>query len=163
MKKPSFLERLTGSVNMSEYDEVLDEPRHDTEIEEDTYEEDSKWRDQHGIEADPFEGELPIDMYQTGDNIVIRALIAGVDPDDLDIAITRDMVTIKGKREEYKESGDDDYFHRELFWGGFTRSILLPEEILIDEAEAREKHGLLEIILPKVDKDRSTQLKVKSK
>src|SRR5680860_882154 len=104
MKKPSFLERLTGSVNMDEYDDTLSETKyqHDTELEEDFYEEDSEWRDQHNIEAEPLEGELPIDMYQTGDNIVIRALIAGVDPDDLDVAITRDMVTIKGKREEYK-------------------------------------------------------------
>jgi len=101
-------------------------------------------------------------MYQTGDSIVIRALVAGVSPDDLDIAITRDMVTIKGLREEVQESPDEDYYHRELFWGSFSRTLLLPEEVLIDEADAKEKHGLLEIILPKVDKDRSTRLKVKS-
>src|SRR5690606_26972310 len=107
-------------------------------------------------------GELPVDMYHTGDNVVIRALIAGVSPDDLDIAITRDMVTITGSREEDQEAPDEDYYHRELYWGSFKRTILLPEEVHIDEAEAREKHGLLEIILPKVDKDRSTKLKVKS-
>ena len=108
------------------------------------------------------EGELPVDMYQTGEAIIIRALVAGVSPDDLDIAITRDMVTIKGIREEYKEASGDDYYHRELFWGSFSRNLLLPEEVLIDEAEAQEKHGLLEIKLPKVDKDRSTRLKVKT-
>lgn len=171
MKKPSFLERLTGSVNMDdEFDDGFEDaagPRHPHEEElvpeDDLYERESEWHGTNDIDPEPPEGELPIDMYQTGENIVIRALVAGVDPDDLDIGITRDMVTIKGKREEYKESADEDYFHRELFWGGFTRAILLPEEILIDEAEAREKHGLLEIILPKVDKDRSTQLKVKTK
>ena len=92
---------------------------------------------------------------------MIRALVAGVSPDDLDIAITRDMVTIRGSREEYQESANDDYYHRELFWGSFTRTLVLPEEVLIDEAEAQEKHGLLEIRLPKVDKGRSTRLKVK--
>lgn len=158
MKKPSFLERITGSVSIREYEDDLDDELdvdHEDEIAE------PGWQDT----SEPIqeEGELPIDMYQTGDNIVIRALIAGVSPDDLDIAITRDMVTLKGMREEDRESPDEDYFHRELYWGSFSRTILLPEEILIDEAEAREKHGLLEIVLPKVDKERSTHLKVKTK
>lgn len=165
MKKPSFLERLTGAMNADDFEDDFADERIESEREqeEELYDRESEWHGQAAVPETEPEGELPIDMYQTGDNIVIRALVAGVDPDDLDIAITRDMVTIKGKREEYKESGDDDYFHHELFWGGFTRTILLPEEILIDEAEAREKHGLLEIVLPKVDKERSARLKVKVK
>jgi HSP20 family protein len=164
MKKPSFLERLTGSVNTDQYDDVLGEDHEFGEDDEqegaEMEEEESEWHGQDGPD-EPQEGELPVDMYQTGDAIVIRALVAGVSPNDLDIAITRDMVTIKGLREEYQESADDDYFHRELFWGSFSRTLLLPEEVLIDEAEAQEKHGLLEIRLPKVDKDRSARLKVK--
>ncbi len=108
------------------------------------------------------EGELPVDMYQTNEEIVIRALVAGVSPNDLDISITRDMVTIRGIREEYQETNDDNYFHRELFWGGFSRTLLLPEEVIIDEAQAEEKHGMLEIRLPKLDKHRATQLKVRT-
>jgi HSP20 family protein len=165
MKKPSFLERLTGSVNMDEYDEVLDENHEfgDEDVAVKHYdEEESEWHGQDDTEEPVQDGELPVDMYHTGDAIVIRALVAGVSPDDLDIAITRDMVTIRGVREEIQEASDDDYYHRELFWGSFSRSLLLPEEVLIDEAEAQEKHGLLEIKLPKVDKDRSTRLKVKS-
>lgn len=167
MKKPSFLERLTGALNADDIDDAFEDDRQqalsDDEV-ADFFTEESEWHD-NPVESyeEPPEGELPIDMYQTGDNIVIRALVAGVDPDNLDIAITRDMVTIRGRREEYKEAGDDNYYHQELFWGAFTRSILLPEEIVIDESEARERHGLLEIVLPKVDKDRSTQLKVKTK
>lgn len=167
MKKPTFLERLTGSVNADAYDEVLDSDEYHDEgphtHPDDDYEEESEWHGNHGPEdSEPQEGELPVDMYQTGDDVVIRALIAGVSPDDLDIAITRDMVTIKGMREEIQEAADDDYYHRELFWGSFSRTLLLPEEVLIDEAEAQEKHGLLEIRLPKVDKNRSTKLAVKS-
>lgn len=164
MKKPSFLERLTGSVDTNEYDEVLDDGHtfgDEDEEQNEMYDEEKQWHNQ-AQQEDPQEGELPVDMYQTGDAIVIRALVAGVSPGDLDIAITRDMVTIKGSREEYQESADDDYYHRELFWGSFSRTLLLPEEVLIDEAEAQEKHGLLEIRLPKVDKDRSTRLKVKT-
>ncbi len=167
MKKPSFLERLTGTVNMDEYDDVLDNDQYREEDavaahEERFRDEEDEWREPQEIEQEPETGELPVDMFQTGEEVVIRALIAGVAPDDLDIAITRDMVTIKGMREESQEASDDDYYHRELFWGSFARSIVLPEEILIDEATADERHGLLEIRLPKVDKNRSTRLRVKS-
>lgn len=167
MKKLSFLERLTGAVTTDKYDDILDEDHEFGAGEEGMKvsrydEEESDWpQGEAGSENQP-EGELPVDMYHTGDAIVIRALVAGVSPDDLDIAITRDMVTIKGQRAEYQEVGGDDYYHRELFWGSFSRTLLLPEEVLIDEAEAQEKHGLLEIKLPKVDKDRSTRLRVRS-
>lgn len=164
MKKPTLLERLTGAINSSDIDDAFEEDRADDFGSEDSfYDNDSEWSDAPTVEEEPEEGELPIDMYQTGDNIVIRALVAGVDPDNLEISITRDMVTLRGHREEYQEANHGDYYYRELFWGGFSRSILLPEEIVIDEAEAREKHGLLEIVLPKVDKERSTNLKVTSK
>ena len=79
-------------------------------------------------------------------------MIAGVKPEDLDVSITRDMVTIKGKREESREVAENDYFYKELYWGSFSRTILLPQEIEPEEAQAVEKHGLLTIHLPKVDK-----------
>lgn len=164
MKKPTFLERLTGSVKTDKYDDVLDDEHEfgaDDKKQDEGYSDESEWHGQEGPDDEPQEGELPVDMYQTGDAIIIRALVAGVSPDDLDIAITRDMVTIRGSREEYREAANDDYYHRELFWGSFSRTLVLPEEVLIDEAEAQEKHGLLEIRLPKVDKGRSARLKVK--
>jgi len=167
MKKPSFLERLTGSQSSDEYDRILDEDHQfgeddDLAIEEDDNQERGNWENDTETDVTPQDGELPVDMYQTEDMIIIRALVAGVSPDELEISITRDMVTIRGTREEYQETHDDSYFHRELFWGSFSRTILLPEEVAIDEAEAQEKHGLLEIKLPKLDKHRSTQLKVRT-
>lgn len=168
MKKPSFLERLTGAVSADdEYERVLDDDHHFGDDQQsgegDYYQEDEEWEDA-APEAPGAgqEGELPVDMFQTNDAIVVRALVAGVPPTDLEISITRDMVTIRGIREEYQETSDDNYYHRELFWGSFSRSLLLPEEVVIDEAEAQEKHGMLEIRLPKLDKHRSTQLKVRS-
>ena len=166
IKKPSFLERLTGSVNLDALDDDFNQEEgfQDEMMDGDNEggnesDGDANWEDDSD---EPKEGELPIDMYHTNESIVIRALVAGVDPSDLDIAITRDMVTIKGRREEVQEAPDENYFHRELFWGSFTRSILLPEEVIIDEAEAKEKHGFLEITLPKLDKERSARLTVKS-
>jgi len=161
MKKPSFLERLTGT-QADEYDRVLDDEHQfgdDDDLAIDEQEEET-WEEPEP--GPPQDGELPVDMYQTDDHIVIRALVAGVSPNELEISITRDMVTVRGVREEYQEANDDGYFHRELFWGGFSRTLLLPEEVAIDEAEAQEKHGMLEIKLPKLDKHRTTQLKVRT-
>ncbi len=168
MKKPSFLERLTGSVPANDYDRILDEDHrfgddNDTaEPADENYVEDDNWDNTQEKSVSTQEGELPVDMYQTNDAIIIKALVAGVSPADLDISITRDMVTIRGIREEFQETNDDNYYHRELFWGSFSRNLHLPEEVVIDEAEAQERHGLLEIRLPKLDKHRSTQLRVKS-
>ena len=172
MKRPSFLERLTGANQADEYDGVLSDDHHfgdddqsnDLVVQRDGYEDNEQddWGDENDDNT-PQEGELPVDMFQTDDAIVIRALVAGVSPNDLEISITRDMVTMRGVREEFQEAHDDNYYHRELFWGSFSRTLLLPEEVAIDEADAQEKHGFLEIRLPKLDKHRSTQLQVKSK
>ena len=168
MKKISFLDRLTGN-NTDDIDRILDDEHEfgeddDLAVRQDDYAEDEEWEEEElpARTAEPQDGELPVDMYQTDDEIIIRAIVAGVDPSDLEISITRDMVTVRGVREEYQEARDDGYFHRELFWGSFSRTLLLPEEVAIDESEAQEKHGMLEIRLPKLDKHRSTQLRVKS-
>jgi HSP20 family protein len=168
MKKPSFLERLTGNSQANQdYDRILDEDHkfgeeEELDEEEGSYPEEEQDWEPEGDYDNQQDGELPVDMYQTEDTIVIRALVAGVSPGELDISITRDMVTLRGVREEIQEVHDDGYYHRELFWGSFSRTLVLPEEVAIDEAEAQEKHGLLEIRLPKLDKHRSTQLKVRS-
>jgi HSP20 family protein len=147
-EKKSFFERITGTVRMDNTEEDSPDEKPTKNI--------PGWE-----EDDEKEGELTIDVYQTSDMIVIKSMIAGVRPEDLDISITRDMITIKGKREEEKVAKDDDYFMRELYWGSFSRTITLPEEIDVDEAEAIEKHGLLILKLPKLDKKRQSKLKVK--
>lgn len=117
---------------------------------------------EEGILDDEEEGQLAIDMYQTPTEIIIRTMVAGVKAEDLDISITRDMVTIRGKRMGTYETEENDFFHKELYWGSFSRTIVLPSEIEIEEAEALEKHGLLTLILPKLDKNRHSKLKIKS-
>ncbi len=107
-------------------------------------------------------GELAVDVYQTPTHIIIKAMIAGVRPEDLDVSITRDMVTVRGKRERHTEGTAGDFFFQELYWGSFSRTISLPQEVEIEDAEASEKHGLLIIRLPKLDKGRQAKLKVKS-
>lgn len=113
-------------------------------------------------EAEEQDGELAVDVYQTPTHIIIKAMIAGVRPEDLDVSITRDMVTLRGKRERHTEGTAGDFFFQELYWGSFSRTIVLPQEVEIEEAEASEKHGLLTIKLPKLDKGRQAKLKIKS-
>lgn len=107
------------------------------------------------------EGELTIDIYDKGDNIVIQSTVAGVKPEDLDVAITNDTVTIRGKRERQEEVQEDNYYYKELFWGSFSRSVILPEEIEENAAEASLKHGLLTVRLPKKKRGVVQKLKVK--
>ena len=113
-----------------------------------------------GLLADE-EGQLTIDVYQTPTEIIIKSMVSGVKPEDLDISITRDMVTIKGKRETERFVKDEDYLHQELYWGSFSRTIILPAEVDVEGADAIEKHGLLIIRLPKINKNRQTRLRVK--
>ncbi len=148
MRKKSFFERITGIVRVDDEDDdqKLDD-QVETEMEESEVE---------------TEGQLAIDMYQTPSEIIVKTMIAGVKQEDLDVSITRDMVTIRGKRDEANDTAGNDYFHKELYWGSFSRTIILPQEIDVDESEAINKNGLLIIIMPKIDKHRQAKLKIKS-
>lgn len=154
-KKKTFFERLTGAVNTEE--DFLDD------LEQHDHRADTPHTQADDWLADDVEtAELTIDLYQTPDDIVLKTIVAGVAPNELDISITREMVTITGQREHTMEVSEEDYFHKELYWGAFSRTILLPEEIDVEEAEASEKHGVLTIRLPKIDKKKQTKLQVKS-
>lgn len=108
------------------------------------------------------EGQLPVDVHQTGSDIIIRAFVAGVRPDELSISISRDRVEIEGSRMEREQVSGPDYFTRELFWGSFSRAIMLPQEVDVEASSASAKDGLLTIILPKLDKAKQTKLRVKA-
>lgn len=144
----SFFEKLTGAVRLDEEDDSLPAPR-------------GRGAKESILEEIEEDAQLSVDVYNTPSEIVIRTLVPGVKPDDLDVSITRDLVTIRGERSEDRTVSDEDYIHQELYWGSFVREIPLPEEISVDDAEAVEKHGVLTLRLPKLDKNRQTRLKVK--
>ena len=159
VRKKSFFERLTGAINV-DYDEPYEEEETTVAIHDETEEVEESRAD--WLEEDTGEGQLGVDVYHTSDEIIIKTMVAGVRPEDLDISITRDMVVIKGKREETHGIAEDHYYHKELYWGSFSRTVLLPQEVESDNAEAVERHGLLIIRLPKINKEKQTRLKVKS-
>ena len=108
-----------------------------------------------------YEGALNIDMYQTKDNVIIKSTIAGVRPDDIDITVANDMVTIKGSRTREEKITQDDYFYQECYWGSFSRSVIVPVDIDSEEIEADLKDGILTVIIPKAAKAKTKKVKVK--
>jgi len=174
MWKPQFLKKLTDSVYIDEYDDAFDnvgqdqsdkELQHNDDVTlgqhislKDSNNDDDPLMSTPDVEAT----ELGVDVYQTPEEIVVRTMIAGVQPHNIDISLTRDMITVTGSKEDVKEVTEDDYFYRELSWGSFTRTIMLPAEVEVDEADAQEKHGVLTIRLPKINKERQAKIKVRS-
>ncbi|KKT40858.1 hypothetical protein A2W54_00625 [Candidatus Giovannonibacteria bacterium RIFCSPHIGHO2_02_43_13] len=161
MEKRSFFERLTGSVKLDPTAELaasrtlnikpmdLGGNRKTAEI-------------QATVAQEEEEATLTADVYQTPDEIVVQTIVAGIKPEDVDVSISQDSITISGKRERAREVTNSDYFYQELYWGSFSRSVLLPQEIDPDEAEATIKNGLLTVRLPKLDRTKIQKLRVKN-
>lgn len=160
--KRSFFERITGSISVNDEEEVKvnksSEPVFSPKIKGS-----STWLEAEEV-LEPIEeiGELSVDVYQTDNDLVVQAMIAGVRSEDLNVSITREMVTLEGRRQKASEVEKDGYFIKELYWGAFARKILLPCEVEPSEAEAYEKNGLLTLRMPKIDKARTQKVKVRS-
>ena len=103
-------------------------------------------------------GVLTLDVFQNDKEIVIKSAIAGVSGKDLDIAITNDTVTIKGDRKEEQSEKSKNYYYQELYWGEFSRTVILPEEVNADEAKATLKNGVLTITLPKLTTKKKVEI-----
>ncbi|MEK7636626.1 MAG: Hsp20/alpha crystallin family protein [Patescibacteria group bacterium] len=156
----SFFEKLTGSVSIEKAQEsgVFIEPTIEGAETESNYEAESvasrgavvsRGKEKKEWAALQTEGQLTVDIFEKADKIIIQSAVAGTDPNDIDITLTHDMITIKGTRKQAEEVRDDNYFYRELYWGSFSRSVILPEEIDETKADASIKNGILTIKLPK--------------
>jgi HSP20 family protein len=106
------------------------------------------------------EGELAVDVYQTEEELVIQSAIAGVKPEQLNVSLEGDTITIEGERQRPSEGGD--YFVQECYWGKFSRKIILPIEINPDKIEATFKDGILTIRLQKISKEKRRKILIKS-
>ena len=136
--------------------EIQEEEPGKKEPEEPKEEKKKKWPSFSGME----EGQLAIDVYQTEKDLIIQSAIAGVELENLDISIERDIITIRGGREKpFEEKGD--YFLQECFWGPFSREIILPAETDPGRAEAEMKNGILTIRIPKVIREKKKKIVIK--
>jgi HSP20 family protein len=171
--KKSFFEKLTGSRRMDEEESAFERerPMNVSNI----YSEDNeaemiinsspRQMEREESRLSPIqedgEGQLTIDVYQTDNDVVIRSTIAGVKPEDLDVSINNDMITIRGERRKDEEVQEENYYYQECYWGSFSRSVILPVDVLADKVEASMKNGILTIRLPKADNTRTKKIQVR--
>ncbi len=94
------------------------------------------------------EGQLSVDVFREGAMLVVRSTVAGAKSEDLDIAVNGDLLTIRGSREDGRLINQDDWFHQECHWGTFSRSLILPVDVVADQADASLREGILEIRIP---------------
>ncbi|OGZ02328.1 MAG: hypothetical protein A2946_02410 [Candidatus Liptonbacteria bacterium RIFCSPLOWO2_01_FULL_53_13] len=106
------------------------------------------------------DGQLTIDVYQTPEDIIVESAIAGVKPEDIDIDVSPDSITIRGARNREREINDEDYLYQECYWGRFSRSVILPQEVDADSASVTFKNGVLVVRLPKVVRRKTKKLRV---
>lgn len=112
--------------------------------------------------SEEYEGQLAVDVYQTENDVVLKAPIAGVKPEDLEISITEEVISIKGKRQETSEVSAESYFAQECYWGAFSRSYPLPIAVASEKATAALKNGILTIKVPKLEKSKTRLIEIKT-
>ena len=168
--KRSFFERLSGASKADEYESEMPIQTNNSLYDNDretsmTF--NSPFREMAAEEKissslEDNEGQLTIDVYQTDNDIVIKSTIAGVKPEDIDVTINNDMVTIHGERRNEEEVTEENYYYQECYWGSFSRSVILPVDVIAEKAEASMKNGILTIRLPKADSNKTKRIQVRS-
>lgn len=173
-EKKSFLNRFSNSQETEQ--QMIQEPmsmpvyaeEDETQMHVDQYQDTnqqmhSDWSQspEEDMQNDDAEGQLTIDVYQTDTEIVIKSTIAGVKPEDLDVSISNDMITIKGDRKNEEIVDDNSYYYRECYWGSFSRSVVLPTDVLAEKIDATLKNGILTIRLPKADVTKTKKIQVR--
>jgi HSP20 family protein len=108
-------------------------------------------------------GTLAVDMYETDDAVVVKSSISAVKPEDVDVSITGDTLTIKGETKAEEEVKEENYIRRERRYGSFCRSLTLPLPVVADKAEAEFENGVLTLTLPKAEEVKPKAIKVKAK
>jgi len=105
------------------------------------------------------EAQLSCDVFEDQNNIIVKSTVAGVKPENLEISISNDLLTIRGFRDEDEEITEENYYCRECYWGAFSRSIVLPREVDQKKIDASLKNGILTIKLAK--KYKTSSIKVR--
>jgi HSP20 family protein len=109
------------------------------------------------------EAQPSIDMYQTPSEVVVKAALPGVKPEEVDITITGDTLTIKGETKASQEVKREDYIYQEHRYGAFSRSITLPSFLQSEKAEATFENGILTLTIPRAEEAKPKTIKVKTK
>ncbi len=106
---------------------------------------------------------IPVDLYETDDSVVAKAALPGVDPEDVEISVNDDLLTIKGETKHEEKEEREHFLRRELSYGAFGRTLPLPARVDAEKATAEYEGGVLTITLPKVQGSRTKTIKISSK
>lgn len=126
-----------------------------------------EFRSRHPMKA--HEGFIPqVDVYEKGKDVIVETPLAGVDPKDVELTIDGQTLTLRGKKEHRKEVDEKDYYHKEVRYGVFSRTVHLPVPVIGDKAEAVSENGVLKVSLPKAapkaaEKPRKIEVKEETK
>jgi HSP20 family protein len=104
-----------------------------------------------------------LDVYQTPSEVVVKAALPGAKPEDVNIDITGDTLTIKGERKAEQEVKRENYLYQERRYGAFSRTVVLPSGLKSDKAEATMEDGVLTLTIPKAEEVKPKAIKVKAK
>ena len=164
-KKRSLISRLLGKDD--DADEIFEEFDDDFVGEDD---------DNSTVDADLFEEEkrlpvenrqgmedLQINLIDKGNELVAQALVPGLDENDIEVDLNREMLTITAESNEQHAESEGDYLYEEVRFGSFSRSILLPAEVEVEDSKAEVRDGILRVSMPKIDKEAHKKLSVKKK
>ena len=112
----------------------------------------------------PFEGgQLALDVVDTKEDVVVKASVPGIKPEDIDITITGDVLTIKGETKAEQKTEDANYIRQERRYGAFERTLSLPTTVVSDKAKAEFENGVLTLTLPKAEEVKPKTIKIKAK
>lgn len=117
-----------------------------------------RWR---SVELSPL--TFPVDVWETEDKVVVRAVLPGVSPDAIDISVSEGVLTVKGEAESEHKEEKQDYYWREIRYGAMSRSVQLPSRVDYERAEAEFENGILTISLPKAEEARPKTIKVQAR
>jgi len=162
----SFFDKLKGSVERVE--EAKTEKPKKKKAKEPKVEKEKKpkiEKTEIEPEASPLQtgGQLTLDVYETKGDFIIQSTVAGVKPEDLDISIEGDLVSIRGaRRKPIQEQEEGKYLYQECYWGEFSREVILPEEVDATKAQAKIKEGILTLKIPKARKIQRKKITVAS-
>src|SRR4029079_4181149 len=112
------------------------------------------------INSESYEASMPVEVSETDNELVVKASLPGVNPDEVDVTINNDVLTIKGEHKETTEEGKREFYRREIHYGAYNRSFTLPVKVDADQAEASFDHGVRQLRLPKAASIRPKQIKV---
>ena len=118
------------------------------------------WRGYHGpAESGGFEAwAVPLDVVRKGDDIEVRASVPGVNPNDIQISVENDVLTIRGQTESENETAEGDFLMRERRSGSFHRALRLPDTVDVDRAETGYENGVVTINFPKLESKKAKKL-----